>query len=81
MGGHNVDFGMRRCWRQPRHAAAMRRGRDFGIGGEPQIDFAAVMDHVHHVIAELAPQDSEERLSALGVRVIRAEARFSGPAS
>jgi pyruvate/2-oxoglutarate dehydrogenase complex dihydrolipoamide dehydrogenase (E3) component len=31
------------------------------------------------VIAAVAPQDSQERFEGLGVRVIRAEARFTGP--
>lgn len=45
----------------------------------PEIDFQAVHDHVHGVIAAIAPQDSVERFEALGVRVIRAHARFLGP--
>jgi pyruvate/2-oxoglutarate dehydrogenase complex dihydrolipoamide dehydrogenase (E3) component len=38
-----------------------------------------VRDHVRGVIAAIAPQDSVERFEGLGVRVISAEARFSGP--
>jgi pyruvate/2-oxoglutarate dehydrogenase complex dihydrolipoamide dehydrogenase (E3) component len=37
------------------------------------------MAHVQGVIAAVAPQDSQERFEGLGVRVIRAEARFTGP--
>ena len=49
----------------------------FGVRYEaPTIDFAAVHDHVHDVIAGIAPMDSEERFEALGVRVLRADARF-----
>lgn len=40
------------------------------------VDFAAVMDRVHHVIAEIAPIDSQERFEGLGVRVVRETARF-----
>ena len=43
---------------------------------EPEIDFAAVKAHVTDVIAGIAPHDSVERFTALGVRVIQAEARF-----
>ena len=55
----------------------MRAGGKFGIaGGPPQVDFAAVMDHVRGVIAAIAPADSQERFEGLGVRVIRAAGRF-----
>lgn len=40
------------------------------------VDFAAVMARVHHVIAEIAPIDSQERFESLGVRVVREAARF-----
>lgn len=43
------------------------------------VDFAAVMAHVHDVIASIAPVDSQERFEGLGVRVVREAARFSGP--
>ncbi|MEZ5839734.1 MAG: FAD-dependent oxidoreductase [Hyphomicrobiales bacterium] len=63
-----------------RAAAAIRAAGRFGIdAGEPQVDFARVMAHVHGVIGEIAPNDSEERFAGLGVRVIRAAARFTGP--
>ncbi len=60
------------------HAAqTMRDAGRFGIGGgSPEVDWRAVHDHVHRVIAAIAPNDSEERFEGLGVRVIRAEARF-----
>jgi len=57
------------------HAVATSSG--FGIANEvPRVDFAAVMRHVHEVIAAIAPIDSEERFTGLGVTVIRAAARF-----
>ena len=46
----------------------------------PQIDFAAVKDHVDEVIAGIAPHDSVTRFEGLGVRVLTGTARFSGPA-
>ena len=36
------------------------------------------MDHVHQVIAAIAPNDSVERFEKLGVRVLKEEARFIG---
>jgi pyruvate/2-oxoglutarate dehydrogenase complex dihydrolipoamide dehydrogenase (E3) component len=46
---------------------------------EPAVDYARVMDHVHGAIATIAPHDSEERFEGLGVTVIRARGRFTGP--
>ncbi len=61
-------------------AQAMREASKFGIASvEPQVDFAAVMDHVHGVINTIAPIDSQERFENLGVTVIREHASFSGP--
>jgi pyruvate/2-oxoglutarate dehydrogenase complex dihydrolipoamide dehydrogenase (E3) component len=48
----------------------------FGIAARPTIDFARVYRHVHDVIAELAPNDSTERFTGLGVHVIAGTARF-----
>ncbi len=42
----------------------------------PQVDFGAVKDHVAQVIAEIAPNDSQERFEGLGVRVIREYGHF-----
>ncbi|TMK30000.1 MAG: dihydrolipoamide dehydrogenase, partial [Alphaproteobacteria bacterium] len=54
-----------------------RHGGALGVFYEPpRIDFAAVADSVERVIAAIAPNDSQERFERLGVRVIRAEARF-----
>ena len=61
-------------------AHAMREAGRFGVtGGEPSVDFARVRRHVQETVAGIAPMDSAERYRAMGVRVIRAEARFTGP--
>lgn len=61
-------------------AHAIRTAAPFGVkAADPAIDFAAVMDHVHEVIAEIAPIDSQERFEGLGVTVLRERAAFSGP--
>lgn len=58
-------------------AEAVRGSGTFGVNGhEPEIDFAKVHDHVHDVIAGIAPHDSVERFEGLGVQVIQAAARF-----
>jgi pyruvate/2-oxoglutarate dehydrogenase complex dihydrolipoamide dehydrogenase (E3) component/signal transduction histidine kinase len=49
----------------------------FGIAAGPvRVDFAKVHRHVQDVIAAIAPNDSKERFTGLGVRVIAAAARF-----
>ncbi|MEX0922361.1 MAG: FAD-dependent oxidoreductase [Rhodovibrionaceae bacterium] len=58
-------------------AAAWRHSPQFGVTyAPPRVDAQAVHDHVHRVIAAIAPMDSQERLEGLGVTVIRGEARF-----
>ena len=55
----------------------MRNADQFGIASvEPDIDFRKVNAHIHSVISAIAPNDSVERFTALGVRVIKEEARF-----
>lgn len=61
-------------------AQAMREAAGFGVAAvEPQVDFAAVMDHVRQTIAAIAPHDSQERFERLGVTVLREHGAFSGP--
>lgn len=60
-------------------AHAMRSADKYGIASvEPQIDFAAVMNHVHEAIATIEPNDSQERFEGLGVTVLRDHAAFTG---
>ncbi|MEZ5923630.1 MAG: FAD-dependent oxidoreductase [Hyphomicrobiaceae bacterium] len=61
-------------------ARAVRASGRFGINGhEPAVDYKAVHDHIHGVIAEIAPHDSVERFEKLGVDVVQARARFVTP--
>lgn len=60
-------------------AAATRRAARFGVKAAPEVDFSAVHDHVHDVIAGIAPQDSVARFRGLGVNVIEAAAKFVSP--
>ncbi len=61
------------------HAAeAVRRAPLFGVTAvAPAVDFARVHDRVREVIANIAPQDSVERFTGLGVTVVQAQARFA----
>ncbi len=63
------------------HAAEnARRASRFGVSTGPvEIDFGRSIDHVHSVIAGIAPHDSVERFEELGCTVVQAEARFTGP--
>lgn len=45
----------------------------------PKVDYAAVMEHVAGVIAQIAPVDSQERFESFGVRVIREFGQFISP--
>lgn len=80
MGGDCLNYGCvpsKALLAAGKQAQAMRNGAKFGIAPvEPQVNFKAVMAHVKSVIAEIAPNDSVERFTALGVRVIQAEAKF-----
>ncbi|HKF96332.1 MAG TPA: FAD-dependent oxidoreductase [Gammaproteobacteria bacterium] len=63
-----------------RVAQTFRKAGAFGMKAqEPDVDFSAVKDHVYDVIAAIAPHDSQERFEGLGVSVIRAATRFTGP--
>jgi len=83
MGGDCLNFGCvpsKALLAAAKHAAAARENSGFGLdGGAPRVDFGAVMDHVHRVIAAIEPNDSQARFEGLGVHVIRAFGRFTGP--
>ena len=60
-----------------KRAAQMRGAGAFGVSAPAiEIDFAKVHDHVHRVIATIAPTDSAERFAGLGVQVIPGHAKF-----
>jgi pyruvate/2-oxoglutarate dehydrogenase complex dihydrolipoamide dehydrogenase (E3) component len=66
-------------------AHAYAAGRSLVQAGLAQSDlsvnFGKALGHVHEVIAEIAPVDSVERFTDLGVRVIQAAAHFDSPTS
>lgn len=80
MGGDCLNYGCvpSKALLAAGHAAAVvRNAGRFGIRvPEPWVDGAGVMAHVHEVQAAIAPSDSVERFEALGVTVVREEARF-----
>jgi pyruvate/2-oxoglutarate dehydrogenase complex dihydrolipoamide dehydrogenase (E3) component len=63
-----------------KRAEAFRSAAPFGIKPQrPGVEFYQVNDHIEGVIAAIAPNDSRERFTGLGVRVIDGEARFTDP--
>lgn len=83
MGGDCLNYGCvpsKAMISAARHAVAWRQAAKLGIQyEEPEIDFAAVMRHVKNTIAAIAPHDSVERFTAMGVQVLQGEGRFTGP--
>jgi pyruvate/2-oxoglutarate dehydrogenase complex dihydrolipoamide dehydrogenase (E3) component len=83
MGGDYLNAGTvpsRALAAAAHHANAMRSAAPFGIAAdEPKVNTRKVHDAVQRVIAALAPASAPGRLEALGVSVIKAEARFSDP--
>lgn len=60
-----------------RQAQAMRAGAPFGITPEePRINTRRMHEHLDAVITAIAPRDAEARLQALGIELIKADARF-----
>jgi pyruvate/2-oxoglutarate dehydrogenase complex dihydrolipoamide dehydrogenase (E3) component len=83
MGGDCLNYGCvpSKALLAAGHAAqAPRTGTPFGVGtSSTTVDSKRVYDHVHGVIKAIEPSDSVERFEGLGVKVIKAHARFVGP--
>jgi pyruvate/2-oxoglutarate dehydrogenase complex dihydrolipoamide dehydrogenase (E3) component len=80
MGGDCLNYGCvpsKALIAAGKRAHSMRTASPFGIANvEPTVDRAAVRAHVKSVIAAIAPNDSVERFTGLGVRVIQAAGKF-----
>lgn len=83
MGGDCLNYGCVPSKALIRTAALMRDTRHaqtLGLAAvHAEIDFSAVMDRVQRVIAEVAPHDSVERYTGLGVEVLKGHARITSP--
>jgi pyruvate/2-oxoglutarate dehydrogenase complex dihydrolipoamide dehydrogenase (E3) component len=79
MGGDCLNYG---CVPSKALIAAAKRANDcatagmFGIDAQPKVDFARIHRHIHKVIAAIAPNDSAQRFTGLGVQVIAGTGRF-----
>ena len=80
MGGDCLNYGCvpsKSLLAAAKRADAVRTASAFGVDViEAQLDHRGIHDHVHGVIAAIAPNDSVERFTGLGVRVIQAKASF-----
>ncbi len=68
-----------RSW--PRHTPLLRGARAAAFGvtyAEPEVDFAAVMEHVRSAITHIEPIDSPETLNDAGVEVLMGHAVLTG---
>ncbi len=83
MGGDCLNYGCvpSKALLAAGHAAAhYGHTSQFGVDGSAaDVDFPRVNDHVQGVIAGIAPHDSVERFTGLGVEVYQETARFTGP--
>ncbi len=80
MGGDCLNYGCvpsKALLAAAKQAETIRKAPAFGVSaGQPKVNFARVHQHVHDVIAAIAPNDSVERFTGLGVTVIEAAGRF-----
>ena len=83
MGGDCLNFGCvpsKALIKSASLVQQMRHGEKYGLANtEAQFSFKAVMARVHHVIAEIAPHDSVERFTGLGVEVMLGHAKITDP--
>jgi pyruvate/2-oxoglutarate dehydrogenase complex dihydrolipoamide dehydrogenase (E3) component/uncharacterized membrane protein YdjX (TVP38/TMEM64 family) len=83
MGGDCLNTGCvpsKALIRSARLAQEIRTAADYGLEpGEPRFDFRALMERVHGVIETIAPADSVERYTELGVDVRLGHARIVDP--
>ena len=83
MGGDCLNTGCvpsKALIRAARAAAGVRAAGALGLRvGEPEVNFAAVMERVQRVIAEVAPHDSVERYTGLGVECLQGDATIVSP--
>jgi pyruvate/2-oxoglutarate dehydrogenase complex dihydrolipoamide dehydrogenase (E3) component len=83
MGGDCLNTGCvpsKALIRTARLLAHIRRAPEFGVRrAEADFDFADAMERVRRVVQTVAPHDSVERYTGLGVEVIEGEAKIVSP--
>ena len=83
MGGDCLNTGCvpsKALIRSAKLLSHIQRSAEFGIRkAEAEFDFAEVMERVQRVIREVAPHDSVERYTDLGVDVVEGTAKITSP--
>ncbi len=83
MGGDCLNYGCvpsKALIRSAKLAHQMQHGASYGLSDHaPVFSFKAVMQRVQAVIAAIAPHDSVERYTNLGVEVLQGHARIVNP--
>ena len=83
MGGDCLNYGCvpsKALIRSAKLANQMRHGAHYGLDAtQPTFSFRRVMARVHEVIRTVAPHDSVERYTELGVEVLQGYARIVNP--
>ena len=83
MGGDCLNFGCvpsKALIKSAKLAHQMKHGSKYGLmDTEAVFSFKTVMKRIHHIIAEIAPHDSVERFTGLGVDVQLGYAKIVNP--
>ena len=83
MGGDCLNFGCvpsKAIIKSAKLAHQMRHADKYGLQKAfPAFDFKAIMQRVHDIIAAIAPHDSVERFTGLGVDVLEGYAKIINP--
>lgn len=82
MGGDCLNTGCvpsKALIRSAKLAKEAHKAELFGLKGDLEPDFAAVMRRIRRVIERVAPHDSADRYRGLGVDVIKGDAKITSP--
>ena len=83
MGGDCLNYGCvpsKALIKSAKVAQQMRHADAYGLQKtDPKYSFKAVMQRIHNVIADIAPHDSVERYTELGVDVVKGYAKIVDP--
>jgi pyruvate/2-oxoglutarate dehydrogenase complex dihydrolipoamide dehydrogenase (E3) component/uncharacterized membrane protein YdjX (TVP38/TMEM64 family) len=83
MGGDCLNYGCvpsKAMIKSAKIAEQIKHGEHYGLDNSiPQFSFKKVMARVHQVIANIAPHDSVERYTDLGVEVIKGYGKLTNP--
>ena len=82
MGGDCLNYGCvpsKALIKSAKLAHQIRHGEDYGLEAKASVRFERVMARIHEVIAKIAPHDSVERYTDLGVEVLEGYAKITDP--